>query len=72
MGVQGARGRKWPGTLRGLPLTLALAIFLVVLGVAGMGWALFLLLNWPGPLLIGGALVAAAGLLAIPIDRGAR
>lgn len=53
-------------------MTLALAIFLVVAGVLGAGWALFLLLDWPGVLLIGSVLVAAAGLLAIPIDRGAR
>ena len=55
-----------------VPLNLALAIFFVVLGVSAMGWALFLMASWPGVLLIGGAVVAAVGLLAIPVDRGDR
>jgi hypothetical protein len=49
---------------------LALAIFLVVLGLALMSWALFLALSWHGLLLMGGGLLAVAGLLGIQVDRG--
>lgn len=51
---------------------LALAIFCVTAGVSAISVALFLLLGWLGVLLIGGAVVAAVGLLAIPVDRGDR
>lgn len=49
---------------------LALAIFLVVLGLALMSWALFLAMSWHGLLLMGGGLLAGAGLLGIQVDRG--
>lgn len=45
-----------------------LAIFLVVLGLGVAAWALFLAMGYPGLLLSGGLLLAAAGLLFIPVD----
>lgn len=53
-------------------MSLLFAIFLVVAGGLIVGWALFLLLGWPGAALLGGVLLMSAGLIAIPIDRGAR
>jgi hypothetical protein len=50
----------------------ALAVFLVALGLACSVWALFLAMGFPGFLLAGGLLTAAAGLLCIPVDRSNR
>jgi hypothetical protein len=47
---------------------LIVAIFFVILGFSVMAWALFLALGYPGLMLLGGAMVAAVGLLAIPVD----
>jgi hypothetical protein len=44
------------------------AVFFVILGVCAVAVALFLAMGYPGLLLIGGAIVAAVGLLAIPVD----
>lgn len=49
---------------------VALAIFLVLLGLAFMSWALFLAMSWHGLLLMGGGLLVGAGLLGIQVDRG--
>lgn len=51
-------------------MRVAFAVFFLVLGLANMTWALFLVLGWPGLLLMGGALLAGVGLLGIPLDRG--
>lgn len=53
-------------------MNLVVAVLLVVLGIAAMGLALFLVLAWPGLILLAGAVVAAVGLVAIPVDRGDR
>jgi cytochrome c biogenesis protein CcdA len=53
-------------------VNLALAIFFVVLGVLGTGVGLFLVLGWPGLMLLGGIGLTVTGLLAIPVDRGER
>ncbi len=53
-------------------MRLLSAIFFVILGLAGMGLALFLAMGLPGLLLLGSAMVAAVGLLVIPVDRSDR
>lgn len=53
-------------------MRLAAAIFLVVLGLSIMGWALFWALGYPGLMLLGGAMVTAAGLLGIQVDGSDR
>lgn len=46
-----------------------MAIFMVILGFITMAVALFLAMGYPGLMLLGGAMVAAVGLLFIPVDR---
>lgn len=50
-------------------MMLILAVFFVILGFSTMAVALFWALGFPGLLLLGGAMIAAVGLLAIPVDR---
>jgi hypothetical protein len=47
---------------------MILAVFFVILGLSSVAVALFLAMGYPGLLLLGGVMVAAVGLLAIPVD----
>lgn len=49
-----------------------MAVFMVILGTITMAVALFLAMGYPGLMLLGGAMVAAVGLLFIPVDRSNR
>ncbi len=53
-------------------MNLIMAIFFVILGLSGIGLALFLAMGLPGLLLLGSAMVAAVGLLVIPVGRSNR
>lgn len=53
-------------------MRLLSAIFFVILGLSGMAVALFLAMGLPGLLLLGSTMVAAVGLLVIPVDRSDR